>query len=69
MSNFTCDSPIEALADSWASIDGKKAAFRAGKGCPPDAEPGGHYGGYMEEAREMRKRLRDRGFDLWRIVE
>lgn len=57
----------EALAESWASIDGKLDEFRAGKGQPEEAH-GGHYGGYMAEAEEMIKRLEKRGFAVIRLV-
>lgn len=57
--------PVEALADAWASIDGKVDKFRAGKGCASiEDEPGGHYSGYMAEADEMIRRLNARGFDV-----
>jgi hypothetical protein len=56
---------IEALADAWASIDGKIEQFRAGKGAPSlEDEQGGHYSGYMAEAQEMMERLLRRGFIL-----
>jgi uncharacterized protein (DUF433 family) len=56
---------IEALADAWASIDGKVEKFRAGKGASSlMEEPGGHYSGYMCEAEEMIRRLNARGFDV-----
>lgn len=54
----------EAVADSWASIDGKLHEFRAGKGLPIDDQPGGHYDGYMSEAEEMIYRLGVRGFSV-----
>jgi hypothetical protein len=54
---------IEALADAWASIDGKVDEFRAGKGAKSiEDEPGGHYSGYMAESLEIMKRLLKRGF-------
>jgi hypothetical protein len=54
---------MEALADAWASIDGKGDQFRAGKGAASfEDEPGGHYSGYMAEAQEMMLRLLRRGF-------
>ena len=54
---------IEALADAWASMNGKVDAFRAGKGAASlEDEPGGHYSGYMADAQEMLKRLLKRGF-------
>lgn len=53
----------QALAESWASIDGKLDEFRAGAGAKSVMdEPGGHYSGYMAEAEEMMKRLETRGF-------
>ncbi len=56
------DSPTEALADAWASIDGKLDQFRADK-ANPDADPmAGWYEGRMEDAKELRRRLRARGF-------
>lgn len=54
---------IEALADAWASIDGKVEKFRAGKGATSiEDEPGGYYSGYMSDADELAKRLLKRGF-------
>lgn len=54
---------VEALAEAWASIDGKLEAFRAGKGAAKlEDEPGGHYSGYMAEAHELSERLLARGF-------
>lgn len=54
---------VEALADAWASIDGKVELFRAGKDAKRfEDEPGGHYSGYMAEAEEMLVRLLNRGF-------
>ena len=53
----------EALAEAWASIDGKLREFRAGKKAPnTHLEPGGHYSGYMADAEEMLERLESRGF-------
>lgn len=46
---------VEALADAWASIDGKLDEFR-------NPGPDGHYDGYMIEAREMIHRLEARGY-------
>lgn len=56
---------VEALAECWASIDGKLELFQAGKGIPRARDqPGGHYAGYMHEAAEMIRRLNARGFDV-----
>ena len=55
----------EALADAWASFDGKLVEFRDGKGAKRiEDEPGGHYSGYMSEAREVLRRLKNRGFKV-----
>ncbi len=57
---------VKALAEVWASIDGKLDKFRLGK----RAEElelgalGGAYSGYIAEAEELIKRLRKRGFDV-----
>lgn len=56
---------IEAVADAWASIDGKVELFRSGKNAKSiEDEPGGHYSGYMAEAAELIARLRKRGFEV-----
>ncbi len=56
------DSATEALADAWASIDGKLKEFRLDK-ARPDIDPmAGWYEGRMEDAKELRLRLRARGF-------
>jgi len=55
---------IEALAEAWASIDGKLDDFRAGKTAPNIEDFGGRYAGYMAEAEEMIARLAKRGFWL-----
>jgi hypothetical protein len=56
----------EAVAQAWASIDGKLDAFRFERDNPksPQAEIDGHYQGYMAEAREMIRRLEDRGYTV-----
>ena len=58
------DNPVEALADAWASIDGKLDKFRRGKAAKRIESYGGHYAGYMAEAEEMQRRLLARG---WRL--
>ncbi|TNC14892.1 hypothetical protein FF100_04775 [Methylobacterium terricola] len=56
---------IDALADSWASIDGKRGEYRAGKGAVTILdEPGGHFTGYQADAQSMIDRLRRRGWDV-----
>jgi len=55
----------EALAEAWASIDGKLEKFLAGKDVSIiEDEPGGHYSGYMAEAEELIQRLHKRGFKI-----
>lgn len=49
---------IEALAEAWASIDGKAEKFAAGKA--GDDWPGGYYAGYIEDAKELAKRYAQR---------
>lgn len=54
---------IEAVADAWASIDGKVDEFRAGKNAKSiEDEPGGYYSGYLSDAQELVTRLHTRGF-------
>ena len=52
--------PTRALAESWASMDGKLDKFLA---CEKGAE-GGYFDGYMAEAQEEIERMRARGFDV-----
>jgi len=57
----------QALAEAWASIDGKLELFRLEK----DAEGygTGTYVGYIAEAEEMIDRLKTRGFEIVPIQE
>lgn len=55
MTNMNKDG-IDALAEAWASIDGKLDQFRSGAG--------GYRDGYLSEAEEMLRRLETRGFRL-----
>ena len=50
----------EALAESWASIDGRLGKFKEGKG--KEHPLSDHYDGYMHEAGTMIERLRKRGY-------
>lgn len=62
----------DALAEAWASIDGKIDAFRKERdgwveiGKLDRDAPGytGHYEGYLADAGEMTKRLSARGFAI-----
>lgn len=58
------ESDIEALADAWASIDGKLDKFRRGKTAKNIMAYGGHYAGYLADAEEMIERLARRGYVL-----
>src|SRR3546814_5759216 len=60
---------VEALADCWASIDGRQDKFRAGRDAESIEALGGHYAGYMHEAGEMIKRLNARGYDVMGSAE
>ena len=61
---------VYALAEAWASIDGKVDDFRRERVLDPvnslmtDPNFTGHYVGYMEEAEEMIRRLQRRGFTV-----
>lgn len=60
-----CLYPVDALADAWASIDGKLDEYRAGRNAPSIVdEPGGHFSGYQDEAAEMIRRLEARGYTI-----
>ena len=69
MTKWTPRTAIEALADAWASIDGKRKEFRRGRTAKSYTAYGGHYPGYMEEAKEMVKRLEARGYTVCRFVK
>ncbi len=53
---------IEAVAEAWASIDGRLKKFRLGKTAKSIEAYGGHYEGYRADAHELIKRLADRGY-------
>ena len=60
---------IEAIADAWASIDGRMGSFRAGKGKPRSDAAGGHYDGYILDATSMMERLEQRGYTVTPIAK
>ena len=62
------ETAIQAVADAWASIDGKRDKFRAGRGKPWDEQPGGYYDGYTADAESMIERLRRRGYTLTKCI-
>lgn len=47
---------IEDLARAWASIDGKRDAFDAGRDKSVMEDETGHYAGYVVEAEEILER-------------
>ena len=63
------DDAEAAVADAWASIDGKLEEFRAEKAMAAD-DPrrvaSGCYDGYLHEAGELVRRLRQRGYSVVR---
>lgn len=65
MSEYRCLYPVDAVADAWASIDGKVDEYRAGRSVSSIVdEPGGHFGGYQADAKELIERITKRGFVL-----
>lgn len=56
----------EAVAEAWASIDGKIANFRADKAAATrrDDEPGWYYSGYLSDAASLIRRLEKRGYTV-----
>lgn len=55
---------IEALAQAWASIDGKLERFIADRDSVALNKADGSYAGYMAEAREMERRPLSRGYAI-----
>lgn len=54
---MTYEDFVENTARAWASMDGKLDQFEEGKkGFDEDLNAGGHYMGYMEDAKELLKR-------------
>lgn len=59
---------VEAVAEAWASIDGKRAQFEIERDMHlTDERCTGTYAGYMAEAYELIERINARGFDVVRI--
>lgn len=59
----------EAVAEAWASIDGKLESFRKGRNIVDD--DAGHYVGYMADAQELIERVNARGvmmIPVWWII-
>lgn len=52
----------EAIAEAWASIDGELEKFRAERSATDYGS--GTYVGYMEEAKELIKRIERRGYTI-----
>lgn len=56
-----------AVAEAWATMDGKLEAYKAGANVNTLAEePGGHFSGYQADAEELIRRIAERGFILVR---
>lgn len=56
---------IDAVAEAWASIDGKLEEYREDEGLSPSNPFNrGHYLGYQAEAKEMIERIEKRGFKV-----
>lgn len=62
--DWVAESPVMALADAWASIDGRSTDFRLGRLAKKLESYGGHFAGYEAEAEEMIRRLECRGWVL-----
>ena len=58
------DEATEALAASWASVDGMLDQFKAGK---ESSDHDGYYQGYLADAEELIRRLKIRGWELRRL--
>jgi hypothetical protein len=63
---------ITALAEAWASMDGKLDAFRREMTMDPfdrnAPDYTGHYEGYMEDTKELLRRLETRGYTIVPIL-
>jgi hypothetical protein len=63
---------ITALAETWASMDGKLDAFRREMTMDPldrnAPDYTGHYEGYKEDAKELLRRLETRGYTIVPIL-
>lgn len=60
---------VDAVAEAWASIDGKLDLYNK---CIEDAmkeEELGYWGGYLADAAEMVRRLKSRGFKIVPVKE
>ena len=57
----------EALAEAWASIEGKGEKYLACKADRNLDETQGYYSGFVCEARELIRRLERRGYTVVRM--
>ena len=55
---------IEAVAEAWASIDGRLGKFHACKADPVLDGSEGYFSGYCAEAADLLKRLEARGYTI-----
>lgn len=58
------EAKIEAVADAWASIDGRLGKFRACKADPALDMTQGYFSGYCAEASRLLNQLEARGFTV-----
>lgn len=64
---MTTDPATEALAEVWATMDGKREKFLRCKGDrEADENDEGYYAGYISDAEGMIEGLREKGFVLVR---
>jgi len=63
------DVAFEALAESWAAIDGKLDEFRACKADMKLDDTEGYYQGYLSDTHILLNNLRERGFMVAPIEE
>lgn len=61
---IVADNAVDAVADAWASIDGKLTEYRRGKKAKSILAFGGHFAGYQAEAEELIRRIKRRGYVL-----
>jgi len=67
---MTRDQVLDAIAESWASIDGRLEEYRMGRaGKTVTADRGGFHEGYLTEAEELLARAEARGVPVGKLWE
>lgn len=61
-------SETEAVAEAWASIDGKLTAYQRCRNDPAVEAEMGHYEGYLADAEELISRIKHRGYKLVEVA-